>query len=530
MFDLKHAADDLRAGVVVFLVALPLCLGIALASGAPLFSGLIAGISGGIVVTLFSKSRHGVSGPAAGLAVMVAVGIEQLGFEAYLLAVIICGVVQVVAGFLKAGVIAHYFPSSVIKGMLAGIGIVLILKQIPHALGYDASWEGELEFLQSDGQNTFSEIRYAFGALSPGAVIVTVASLAILLAWQSSRIKQSRVGKALPAPLLVVMLGVLLNRAFHAFAPSLAISAEHLVAVPESSSFTDFFSHFIQPDFSQVTNPEVYVTGLTLALIASIETLLTVEATDNLDPEKRVTPTNDELKAQGFGNIVSGLLGGIPLTQVIVRSSANIDAGGKTRLASFIHGVLLLVCVATIPALLNEIPLASLAAILLLIGYRLARIPLFQAMWKEGFWQFLPFIVTIVGLVLTDLLTGIMLGMAVAFFEILIYNYQLNFYREETSPGCFTIRLTEHMTFLNKAALKRLLREIPPGCNLTIDMTGTRILDHDVREVIEDFATHAETDGIGLEVQGARGPMIALSDDVGPQSVELSAEQPSARP
>ncbi len=530
MFDLKHAADDLRAGIVVFLVALPLCLGIALASGAPLFSGLIAGICGGIVVTLVSKSRHGVSGPAAGLAVMVAVGIEQLGFETYLLAVILCGIVQLVAGFLKAGVIAHYFPSSVIKGMLAGIGIVLILKQIPHALGYDSSWEGELEFAQSDGQNTFSEITSALGAISPGATIVTVLSLTILLAWQNPRIKESRIAKAFPAPLLVVGLGVVLNRVFQAVAPAIAISPEHLVAVPESSSFSDFFSHFIRPDFSQITNVEVYVTGLTLALIASIETLLTVEATDKLDPEKRVTPTNAELKAQGLGNIVSGFLGGIPLTQVIVRSSANIDAGGKTRLASFIHGVLLLVCVAAIPAVLNEIPLASLAAILLLIGYRLARIPLFKAMWKEGIWQFLPFIVTIVGLVLTDLLTGIMLGMAVAFFEILIYNYQLNFYREETSPGCFTLRLTEHMTFLNKAALKRMLREVPPGCSLTIDMTGTRILDHDVREVIEDFAAHAESDSISLAIQGARAPMIALSDEDPSAEPDSSAEQPAARP
>jgi MFS superfamily sulfate permease-like transporter len=530
MFDLKYAADDLRAGIVVFLVALPLCLGIALASGAPLFSGLIAGISGGIVVTLFSRSRHGVSGPAAGLAVMVAVGIEQLGFEAYLLAVIICGIVQVAAGFLKAGVIAHYFPSSVIKGMLAGIGIVLILKQIPHALGYDASYEGELEFVQRDGQNTFSEIGSALGAISPGATIVTLVSLAILLTWQNPRVGQSRIGKALPAPLLVVVLGVVLNRVFDSFAPALAISPEHLVAVPESSSVGEFFSHFIRPDFSQVANPDIYVVGLTLALIASIETLLTVEATDKLDPEKRVTPTNDELKAQGLGNVVSGLLGGIPITQVIVRSSANIDAGGKTRLASFFHGVLLLVCVAAIPGLLNEIPLACLAAILLLIGYRLARVSLFKAMWQEGFWQFLPFIVTVVGLVFTDLLTGILLGMAVAFFEILIYNYQLNFYREETSPGCFTIRLTEHMTFLNKAALKRLLREVPPGCALTIDMTGTRIIDHDVREVIADFAAHAETDGITLEVRGARGPTIALSGGDGPPGADLAENQPSPKP
>ncbi len=513
-FDRRYLADDVRAGIVVFLVALPLCLGIALASGAPLFSGLIAGIVGGIVVTVVSGSRHGVSGPAAGLAVMVAAGIETLGIEAYLLAVIVCGIAQLVAAFLRAGVIAHYFPSSVIKGMLAGIGIILILKQIPHAFGYDQSWEGELEFFQRDGHNTFTEIGYALEALSPGAILVTVLSLAILLLWQRPSFKQRRFAKALPAPLLVVLLGVGLNRIFGAFRPELAISNEHLVTVPLSSSVGEFLSNFIRPDFSQITNPDVYFIGLTLALIASIETLLSVEATDNLDPEKRVTPTNLELKAQGLGNIVSGLLGGIPVTQVIVRSTANIESGGKTRLASFIHGVLLLICVASIPGLLNEIPLASLAAILLVIGYRLARVSLFKAMWREGFWQFVPFIVTIVGLVFTDLLTGIMLGMAVAFFEILIFNYQLNFYREQTSAGSFTIRLTEHMTFLNKASLKRLLREIPPSSALTIDMSSTRILDHDVREVIEDFATHAEADGIDLTILGSTSPKIALTDGV----------------
>ena len=513
MFSREHFADDLRAGIVVFLVALPLCLGIALASGAPLFSGLIAGISGGIVVTLVSKSRHGVSGPAAGLAVMVAAGIETLGFEVYLLSVIVCGVVQLIAAFLKAGVIAHYFPSSVIKGMLAGIGIILILKQIPHALGYDQSWEGELEFFQRDGRNTFTEIGYALDSLSPGAIIVTALSLTILLAWQQPLLKNSRVGRALPAPLLVVLLGIVLNQVFSAFVPKLAIDEAHLVTVPTSSSLGEFFSNFTKPDFSQITNPEVYLIGITLALIASIETLLSVEATDNLDPEKRVTPTNLELKAQGLGNIVSGLLGGIPVTQVIVRSTANIESGGKTRRASFIHGVLLLVCVATIPGLLNRIPLACLAAILLVIGYRLARVSLFKQMWTEGLWQFLPFIVTIVGLVFTDLLKGIMLGMLVAFFEILIFNYQMDFYREQTSEDSFTIRLTEHMTFLNKAALKRILREVPPGCALTIDMSATRILDYDVQEVIDDFVAHAEADGIRLEILEAVRPTIALTDN-----------------
>jgi len=305
-FDRRYLADDVRAGIVVFLVALPLCLGIALASGAPLFSGLIAGIVGGIVVTVVSGSRHGVSGPAAGLAVMVAAGIETLGIEAYLLAVIVCGVAQLVAAFLRAGVIAHYFPSSVIKGMLAGIGIILILKQIPHAFGYDQSWEGELEFFQSDGHNTFTEIGYALEALSPGAILITVLSLAILLLWQRPSFKQRRLAKALPAPLLVVLLGVGLNRIFGAFRPELAISDEHLVSVPLSSSFSEFLSNFIRPDFSQITNPEVYVVGLTLALIASIETLLSVEATDNLDPKSESLPPTRSSKRRGSATSSQG--------------------------------------------------------------------------------------------------------------------------------------------------------------------------------------------------------------------------------
>ena len=511
MFDKRYFADDLRAGVVVFLVAVPLCLGIALASNAPLFSGLIAGISGGLIVTVFSGSRLGVSGPAAGLAVMVAAGIEALGFDAYLLVVILCGVIQLAAGFLKAGVIAHYFPSSVIKGMLAGIGVILILKQIPHALGYDSSYEGELAFSQLDGANTFTEIGNAFRALSPGAIIVTVISLGVLLTWQHPSFKESKLAKAIPAPLLVVLLGIGLNSLFASVGNGLAISSDHLVAVPVSDSLGEFFSNFRRPDFSAITNPAVYTTALALALVASIETLLSVEATDNLDPEKRVTPTNQELKAQGVGNIVSGLLGGIPVTQVIVRSTANVSAGGKTRLASFIHGVLLVVCVAAIPEILNRIPLASLAAILLVIGYRLASVPLFKKMWAEGIWQFLPFITTIVGLVFTDLLTGIALGMVVAFFEILIYNYQLDFYREVHDDGSITIRLTEHMTFLNKAALKRLLREVPKDCTLNIDMSRTRIVDHDVREVIEDFATHAKADNVTLNVLGGDAPKVALT-------------------
>jgi MFS superfamily sulfate permease-like transporter len=510
MRDLGALAADFRAGTVVFLVALPLCLGIALASGAPLFSGLVAGVTGGLVVSLFSGSRLGVSGPAAGLVVMVATGIEEMGLSGYLVAVICAGAVQLLAGFLKAGVIAHYFPSSVIKGMLAGIGCILILKQIPHALGYDASWEGELEFFQLDGHNTFTEIGYALSALSPGAILITIVSLAILILWQRPAWQRHRIVKALPGPLVVVLTALGLNGLFVRYAPGLVIAPEHLVKVPMSRSVDEFLSNFHRPDFSQLRDLQVYATALSLALIASIETLLSVEATDKLDPEKRVTSTNQELKAQGIGNIVSGLLGGLPVTQVIVRSSANIDAGAKTRRAAFIHGVLLLVCVTVIPGLLNQIPLACLAAILLVIGYKLARISLFRQMWAEGVWQFVPFVVTVVGMLLTDLLTGIALGMAVALFEILIYNYQLDFHREQIGPGQLKIRLTEHMTFLNKAALKRMLREVPKGCSLIIDMTGTQIIDHDVEEVIQDFAIRAPADGIELRIEGTAGPTIAL--------------------
>ena len=504
MVDTRFIGDDVRAGLVVFLVALPLCLGIALASDAPLFSGIISGFVGGMVVTLFSRSRLGVSGPAAGLAVIVATAVGRLGFEAFLLAVVIAGAIQLAAGFLHAGIIAHYFPSSVIKGMLAGIGVILILKQIPHAMGYDASWEGEMEFFQADGHNTFSQLYYAVMALGPGAIVIAVLSLTILLLWDRPVFKTSRTLRLVPGPLVVVALGILLNELYSVFVPAWHLTGNHLVNVPVANNLSGFLTQFTFPDFSQLANPAVYTAAITLAIIASLESLLCVEATDKLDPHKFVTPTNLELKAQGVGNIVAGLIGGIPITQVIVRSSANVDAGGQTRLASFIHGMLLLLCVTFIAGLLNRIPLSCLAAILLLTGYKLARFELFCGMYRLGYWQFLPFLATVIGLVLTDMLTGIALGMLVAVFEILTHNYRIDLYKEDLGDSRFRLRLTEHMTFLNKASLKRILQELPHGSLVTIDATATRIIDHDVHEVIREFATYAPSAGIELELKGIR--------------------------
>lgn len=355
--------NDFPASIIVFLVAVPLCLGIALASGAPLFSGIIAGIIGGIVVGALSGSNLGVSGPAAGLAVIVLLAIQELGaFDIFLLAVVIGGAIQLILGFLQAGIIAYYFPSSVIKGMLSGIGIIIILKQIPHAFGYDKDYEGSVFFNQPDGHNTLSELFYMFDAVTPGAIIITVISMIILILWEQPFMKKIKLFKFVQGPLVVVGLGIILNLILSN--TDLALSAEHIVAIPVASDFSDFINQFTLPDFTQWNNPQVWTVAFTIAIVASIETLLCLEATDKLDPDKNITPTNRELKAQGVGNIISGLIGGLPITQVIVRSSTNIQSGGKTKMSAILHGFILLLSAALIPALLNKIPLASLAAIL----------------------------------------------------------------------------------------------------------------------------------------------------------------------
>jgi MFS superfamily sulfate permease-like transporter len=499
----KNIKYDIPAAIVVFLVAVPLCLGIALASGVSLFSGIIAGMVGGIIVTLFSNSSLGVSGPAAGLVAIVVGAIEQLGsFEIFLLAVVIAGAFQVLLGFLRAGTIGYYFPSSVIKGMLAGIGAIIILKQIPHALGDDKDYEGDQDFIQPDGENTFTEIFHAFeDVLNPnlnlswGPVIVALVSFAILILWQQNIIKKQKWALWVQGPLVVVITGIFLNLAF-AGHEHLEIVPEHLVSLPVFDSWGSFAAEFKTPDFSAILNPEIYGVAFTLAVVASMESLLCAEATDKLDPHKRTTDLNRELKAQGIGNMVAGLIGGLPVTQVIVRSSANIQSGGRSRAAAFLHGILLLICAVSIPFVLNLIPLASLAAILIMVGLKLAKPSLFQEMWRLGWNQFLPFLVTIVAILLTDLLIGIGIGMVVALFYILRNNFRAPYIqgKEKDAAGNEVIRilLSEDVSFLNKSSIKQLLANIPEGSKVIIDASNTLHIDYDVIDIIEDFKAYAE--------------------------------------
>lgn len=504
--------SDLPSGLVVYLVALPLCLGIALAStGRPdlLFSGIIAGFVGGIVVGMASGSPLGVSGPAAGLVVIVLTAIETLGsFEALLLSIVLAGMLQLTAGFLKAGVIGYYFPSSVIKGMLAAIGITLILKEIPHALGYDEDFMGDEALIQADGHNTFTELYYAFVYNSPGAIIICLISLALLMLFERPFMKKIGLFKFLPGALFVVGIGILLNYIFSISAPDLALSGKHLVQLPVASSAEEFIGFFRLPDFTALSNPQVYVVAFTLAIVASLETLLCVEATDKLDPYKRNTPTNQELKAQGLGNIVSGLIGGLPVTQVIVRSSANINSGGKTKMSTIIHGLILLLSAITIPAFLNLIPLASLAAILLMVGYKLSNIALYRSMIKLGWEQFMPFIITIAAILATDLLKGIGVGMCFAIFYILRKNYRNSYhYHKETlnEEEVIKLRLSEEVTFLNKASIRHTLDQVPENSKVIIDGSNSANIDYDVLEAIQNFKNHtASLKNIKVETVGIR--------------------------
>ncbi len=500
---ISNLKNDIPASIIVFLVAVPLCLGIALASGAPLFSGIIAGIVGGIIVGAASGSQLGVSGPAAGLAVIVLTAIQELGaFDIFLLAVVIGGVVQIILGFAKAGIIGYYFPSSVIKGMLSGIGIIIILKQIPHAVGYDKDYEGSLTFQQPDGHNTLSELFYMFEGVSMGAVIITVLSMAILILWEQSFMKKQKIFQMIQGPLVVVTLGIILNIVFSGIS-NLALGADQVVSIPVPDGISGFIGQFSLPDFSQWNNPAVYVTGVTIAVVASLETLLCLDATDKLDPYKRVTPTNRELKAQGLGNLVSGLIGGLPITQVIVRSSTNIQSGGRTKMSAILHGFILLICAMAIPFVLNLIPLASLAAILFMVGYKLAKPVLFKQMYKLGWSSFIPFMVTIIGIVLTDLLMGIGMGMVVAIFYILYNNYKRPFMMETheySKDNVIRLKLAQDVTFINKASIQRSLDMLPENSTVIIDASETVNMDQDVIEIIDDFEQNAKFKHIDLTI------------------------------
>ena len=505
----KHIKNDLPASVVVFFVALPLCLGIALASGAPLFSGLISGIIGGIVVGGLSGSKIGVSGPAAGLAAIVLTAIGTLGgYENFLVAVVLGGIIQVVFGILKAGIIGYYFPSSVIKGMLTGIGIIIILKQIPHFFGYDASPEGDFSFFQAGGKNTFSEILKTADNISLGATIVGFIGLGILILWSSVLSNKGKIFQVIQGPLVAVVAGIVYYFITNGNA-TYGISAVHLVSVPVPDSFDSFLGQFSFPNFNALSNPQVWVTGFTIALVASLETLLCVEATDKLDPHKNVTPTNKELLAQGTGNIISGFIGGLPITQVIVRSSANIQSGGRTKLSAIIHGFLLLISVILIPTLLNKIPLSVLAAILLVVGYKLAKPAVFKEMVQLGWKQWIPFTVTVVGIVFTDLLIGIALGLAVGIVVILIKSFQNSHFLhiEDKSNGKHRIKMTlaEEVTFFNKGAILKELDSLPRDTYLEIDVRKTRFLHYDIIEILQDFAFKAKERNIDIQLISERG-------------------------
>lgn len=500
--------SDFPAGIVVYFVALPLCLAIAQVSTGHselLFSGIIAGIIGGIVVGSLSGSQLGVSGPAAGLVVIVSDGIKTLsvmpdgnsdfmyGFKGLLLAIVMAGFIQIIAGFLKAGVLGNYFPSAVIKGMLAAIGITIILKEIPHALGYDKDFMGDEAFIQADGHNTFTEIYYAIQYNSPTAIIISIVSIALLLIAERPMFKKIALFKYVPAALFVVLAGVLINLFLPGATVFEALAGEHLVQLPVATTVTEFLSFFTLPDFGQIVRPEIFGVAISLAMVASIETLLSVEATDKLDPLKRTSPGNRELKAQGVGNIASGLLGGLPITQVIVRSSANINSGGKTKLSAIIHGMILLVSAIFIPRFLNYIPLAGLAAILILVGYKLSKFELYQSMYRLGWSQFLPFIVTIVAILSTDLLKGIGIGMLIAYAVILRENYRNSFQllRKDHDPGsAVRMELSSMVTFIHKGILVSTFNELPEQSHLIIDGSKTQHFDYDVLELIHEFKLH----------------------------------------
>ena len=505
----NNLKSDLPSSVVVFFVALPLCLGIALASGAPLFSGLIAGIVGGIVVGFISGSSVGVSGPAAGLAAIVLTAIGTLGsFENFLLAVVLGGAIQFIFGILRAGVIGYYFPSSVIKGMLTGIGIIIILKQIPYFFGYNSNSHESLNLLQFEGKSFFSEIFNSVNFISPGATAVALIALLILLLWSEVLSSKGKIFQLVQGPLVAVLVGIIY---FVCTQGNIlwGISSELLVSVPVPEDASTFLAQFSFPNFAAISNPQIWITAFTIALVASLETLLCVEATDKIDPLKRVTPTNKELLAQGVGNVLSGLIGGLPVTQVIVRSSANIQSGGRTKMSAILHGFLLLISVILIPNLLNKIPLSVLASVLFIVGYKLAKPALFVDMYRLGWKQFTPFVVTVLGIVFTDLLIGIALGLSVGVVVILIKSFQNSHFLhiEDHSNGAHKIKMTlaEEVTFFNKGAILKELDSLPHNSSLELDVTKTRYLDNDIIEILEDFSQKALRRKIDIKLVSVRG-------------------------
>ncbi|TKD50896.1 SulP family inorganic anion transporter [Sphingomonas baiyangensis] len=494
--------QDVPASIVVALVALPLCLGVALASGAPLFSGLIAGIAGGIVIGFLSKSPLSVSGPAAGLTVIVFAAIERLPtYEAFLLAVVLAGALQIAFSFSRGGVLAEFVPTSVITGMLSAIGLILILKQFPHAVGYDGDPEGDFTFFQPDGMNTFSTMWYALtDSFIWGAALIALVSLVFLFWWDANKPKDGFF-RYVPGPLVVVVGAVLLNQLFAGVAPALAIGQTHLVEVPIATSVTEFAGLFTLPDFGSIALPAVWTTAITLAIVASLESLLSVKAVDELDPQRRTTDKNHELLAQGGGNIVSGMLGGLPVTSVIVRSSANVDANAGSKMSTILHGFWLLLSVALIPTVLNLIPLSALAAILIQTGYKLAKPALFRQFWNRGWGQFIPFVATILAILLTDLLVGILIGLAIGFAFVVARNFRPSVSFVEHN-GSVMVRARRNLYFIHKYELQAALNRVPDNAAVVVDLTATEYVDPDNIDVINAFIKNASFRGVTVTVRG----------------------------
>lgn len=496
--------SDFPSGLVVFLVALPLCLGIAIASNAPPLSGIIAGVIGGIVVGTMSRSHISVSGPAAGLTAIVLTAITDLkAFDIFLTAGLIAGIIQLILGFIKAGSISNYFPTNVIEGMLAGIGVIIILKQIPHAVGYDKDFEGDEAFAEKTG-NAWDSVLDSFNHVQLGAILITLISLAILISWD--KIPFLKRLKLVPGALVAVIVGVILNEVFISSGSNLAIAKEHLVNLPVPKTWNDFKNIIVTPNFSGFTDVKVWTIGATIAIVASIETLLCIEASDRMDVQKRYTDTNVELKAQGIGNILSSLIGGLPMTSVVVRSSANANAGAKTKMSAIIHGVLLLISVLSIPFLLNKIPLATLAAVLLMVGYKLAKPSVIMHFWHKGKYQFVPFIATLLAVVFTDLLKGVALGIIISILFILRGNLKraYRFRKEKFEDGdVIRIDLAQEVSFLNKAAIKTTLSQIPENSRVVINASDTVYIAHDVLDLIQEFATiRASEENIKVKLKG----------------------------
>lgn len=517
---LRYAATDIPSAVVVFLVALPLCLGVAVASDAAPVTGLIAGIVGGIVIGFLSGSSLSVSGPAAGLTAIVAAAIGKMpSYEVFLLSVVIAGVFQLVLGFAKAGIIGDFIPNSVIKGMLAAIGLILILKQLPHFVGWDANPEGDETFLQADAENTFSEIFRSLNHISAGALIIGLVGAVILIIYEKESIKSKRIFQLIPGPLVVVIAGILLQRLFAGSSAALSIKPENMVQLEIFSHPVGFFKSLPSPDWSSVVNSQVWITAITIALVASLESLLSLEAIDKLDPFKRISPTNRELKAQGVGNMVSGLLGGLPVTSVIVRSSANINSGARSKMSTIIHGSFLLVSVLFFPGILNMIPKAALAAILIFTGYKLAKVGLFREYYRKGWDQFIPFVVTVMAILLTDLLIGICVGIITGLYFVLRSNFKTAVFimKDDTR---YLIRFRKEVSFLNKSLIKNIFEQIPNDRAVLIDATKSEFIDRDIVDLVNDFIVNAESRFIRVYIKYGTSNGKAFFNDISKRVIE----------